>query len=116
RGWGHLLVIPSHHVTSFGAVDADVWSEACELARIAARTVETVLRPARCYVASLGTAAADIPMSSPHLHLHVLPVKDPTVSPARMLSWDDGVLTATPDEWAELRNLLQTQWRAEFEA
>lgn len=110
RAWGHLLVVLDAHVTRFSDLSAPQWAEATELARLAARLLERLEEPARCYVASLGAGRVGIPMSSPHLHLHVIPVDDPDVSPARMLSWDDGVWAAEPQEWEALFERLRHGW------
>jgi histidine triad (HIT) family protein len=110
RAWGHLLVVPRVHTTSFRHLDDRTWAEISSLAARAARALESTLEPARCYVASLGTAATDIPMSSPHLHVHVIPVQDPEVSPSRMLSWDAGVWEGSAQEWSDLRVRLSEGW------
>ncbi len=99
---GHALVLVDEHVTRFSDVDDATWAEATALALVTARRIERALAPVRCYVASLGSAQPDLPMSSPHLHLHVVPIYEPDDKPSRVLTWAHGVLA--PSE-AELRAL-----------
>lgn len=98
----HVMVVMRRHVTTFAATERAAWLEATDLAWRAARALERVLEPARCYVASLGTAREDVPMSSPHLHLHVIPLQDPDERPREVLTWGRGVLVATDAERADL--------------
>lgn len=112
RAEGHLLVALDRHVTSFAAVGDDEWAEASALALRAARALEAALRPARCYVASLGSALGGLPMSSPHLHVHVLPVDDPAARPGRVLSWEDGVFAASEAEAAAILGRVRAAWGA----
>ena len=112
RAEGHLLVALHRHVTAFTDLDDLEWAEATALALRAARALEAELRPARCYVASLGTALPGLPMTSPHLHLHVLPVGDPDARPAQVLSWEGGVLALDDDEHAALLARLRPAWAA----
>lgn len=99
---GHALVLVDRHVTSFAEVDDAAWAEASELALSTARRIERALSPVRCYVASLGSAASDVPMSSPHLHLHVVPIYERTDKPSSVLTWENGVVAASDDELAAL--------------
>ena len=43
RRWGHLMVMPKDHVTSFTEVDEPLWSRANALAHKSARVIERVL-------------------------------------------------------------------------
>ncbi|MCC7535297.1 MAG: HIT family protein [Deltaproteobacteria bacterium] len=110
REWGHVLVVARRHVTSFADTTSDEWSAVSELARQAAIAVERVLRPARCYVASLGTTNDDVVTSYPHLHLHVLPVLRADDRPSAMFSWEPGVLEAEEPEWDGLARALADGW------
>lgn len=92
RATGHVLVALRDHVTTFEAVSDEAFSEASLLSLSIARGLERWLRPSRVYVASLGAASLALPASSPHLHLHVLPVASADATPSSMLGWDDGVL------------------------
>lgn len=110
--WGHVLVIPRAHVERFEALDEDTWLEATKLAHRAARALERVLRPSRCYVASLGTSEPELPMTFPHLHVHVIPVDEPGARPSEVLTWQHGLYDGTDDEWRELHAALVAAWRA----
>jgi diadenosine tetraphosphate (Ap4A) HIT family hydrolase len=108
--WGHVLVVLNRHVTRFGDLDAEIWREACDQAYRAARALETALAPARCFVASLGSSGAIAPMTSPHLHLHVIPVHGPDERPSSVLTWESGVTVGDDAERAELRRVLLAAW------
>src|SRR5687768_7074261 len=45
RCWGHVMVMPKTHVTSFAGVGRALWRRTSELAHRAARVVERVQRP-----------------------------------------------------------------------
>ena len=95
---GHVVVTLRRHVTRFSDIDTAAWLDASRLALEAARIVEEELLPARCYVASLGTAQPGVPMSSPHLHQHVVPVADPASKPSTILTWERGVERLDDDQ------------------
>jgi diadenosine tetraphosphate (Ap4A) HIT family hydrolase len=105
--WGHALVAIHHHVEAFTELEDAAWLEASALALAAARAIEHELAPLRCYVASLGTARSDLPMTSPHLHLHVIPTYDPEDRPSAVLTWEHGVTVAEESEWSALLERLQ---------
>jgi diadenosine tetraphosphate (Ap4A) HIT family hydrolase len=109
--WGHVMVALREHVVRFGDLDDEAWREASDMALGAARTLERALTPVRCYIASLGTARDDLPMTSPHLHLHVIPLYDPDDKPSTVLSWSHGVHVAPETEWARLAARLVLTWR-----
>lgn len=88
---GHTLVVLREHVTTFTQAGGDAWAEATELARRVAIVMEQAHRPSRCYVASLGAGEDGVPMSSPHLHLHVVPVQEPDARPHDVFTWRNGV-------------------------
>ncbi len=104
---GHALVLIDQHVTRFADVDDAAWAEATALALSTARRIERALSPVRCYVASLGSVEPDVPMSSPHLHLHVVPIYEPDDKPSRVLTWAHGVIALSDAELAELAALLR---------
>lgn len=108
--WGHTLILINEHVTRFEELSAETWQEATGLVLCAARALERALRPARCYVASLGAASDDLPMTSPHLHLHVIPIYQAEDKPSAVLTWDRGVTVADEEEWAELHRILLAAW------
>jgi len=107
--WGHTLIVLRQHLTSLDAVSPEIWAGASALAHASGRALERALAPNRCYVAALGTGVSGLPMSFPHLHLHVIPVA-PDARPSEVLTWRDGVFDGTTEEWAELRGLVLGAW------
>ena len=109
---GHALVIPKAHVTSYGEVDPATWAYVNELAHVAARVAEIVMRPRLCYVASIGSnpAVQELLQSSRHLHIHIIPVHRSEDRPADIFSWVEGVYVAEPPEWEELRQQYRSAW------
>ncbi len=105
--WGHLLVVARAHVTSFTAIDDGAHDAMMRLARDAARRLERAMAPARVFVASLGCAHEGLPATSPHLHVHVVPVMDPDARPRDVLTWENGVDEGDAAEWASLRERLR---------
>ena len=110
RRWGHLMIVPKPHVTTFSSVGADVWSRTARIAHQGARVVERVMRPLRCYMASTGSSAGELTQTSMHLHVHVLPLFASEDRPAEVFSWAAGVLVGEPDEWAELTARYREAW------
>ncbi len=106
--WGHLLVVTKRHVTRFTQLEDGEHADAARLTLAAARALERVLDPARVYTASLGTALLGVPMSTPHLHWHVVPVARAAERPSEVLTWSAGVVEATDEEWALLRRSLES--------
>lgn len=111
RCWGHVCVMPKVHVTSLREVSAAVWGRTNALGHKAARVIETVARPRRCYLAATGSSAGELTQSSMHLHLHVIPVHDAEDRPASIFSWQEGVYVGAPDEWEALRATYVRAWR-----
>jgi diadenosine tetraphosphate (Ap4A) HIT family hydrolase len=105
-------VLADAHVTRFEALPLETWEQMARLAHAAARALERALQPTRCYVASLGTAIEDLPMTSPHLHVHVVPLHDPAARPSSVLSWEQGVLAFDEADVAELAHQLLAVWDA----
>jgi diadenosine tetraphosphate (Ap4A) HIT family hydrolase len=110
RRWGHVLVMPRVHVTTYTAVDRGLWARVGALAHRAACVVERVMAPRRCYVASTGSSAGELTQSSAHLHVHVIPLYSPEDRPADVFSWADGIYVGEPDEWASLRARYLEAW------
>ena len=110
RRWGHVMVIPRAHVTTFSGVDASVWARTTSVAHQAARMVERVMQPLRCYMASVGSSAGELAQTSMHLHMHVIPLFQAEDRPAEVFSWAEGVLVGEPDEWAELQQRYCAVW------
>jgi diadenosine tetraphosphate (Ap4A) HIT family hydrolase len=110
RSWGHILVILRPHVTGFAAVDEAQWARVNAAALRAARVVEQVQRPRRVYLASTGSSGGELTQSSAHLHIHALPVHQPTDRPADLFSWSDGLYTASDELFAELQARCVVAW------
>jgi len=108
---GHALVIARRHVEETTALG---WPEYAELQRLAYQAcgaLERTLAPARTFVAVLG-ASAQVPMSFPHFHVHVLPVYETGegARPAQVFSWSAGVLVYEDEEARELAARLRAAW------
>ncbi len=104
---GHLLVLAHRHATRFQDLPPAEWIEMAGLAHRAARALEREVDAARCYVASLGADSPEAPMSSPHLHLHVVPLASPDEKPSAVLTWSEGVYVDTPENWSALQARLE---------
>lgn len=100
--WGHAMVVAHDHVTSYAELDEEAAVEVMRLIRAAAIRIEEALSPLRVFVASLGSSRADLAMTSPHLHWHLVPVGDAPTRPAEVLTWERGVLEGTDEEWRSL--------------
>lgn len=112
RRWGHAMVIPKVHVTSFTAVDPELWATCSRLAHRAARMVEAVMQPRRCYLASTGSSAGELTNTSRHLHIHVIPLYTADDKPSDIFSWTQGVYVGDPEEWGALLGRYREAWRA----
>jgi diadenosine tetraphosphate (Ap4A) HIT family hydrolase len=109
---GHAIVATRAHRTRFDEVETAAWQSVSRLALEVARITERELAPARCYVASLGTARDDIPMTCSHLHQHVVPVHDADARPAEVLTWAHGVERLSDDDGRLLLEQLGPAVRA----
>ena len=110
RRWGHLMVVPKEHVISYAEVEEAQWLEASRLALVAARVIERVQQPRRCYVASTGSSAGELTQTSRHLHLHVIPLYQADDKPSDIFSWSQGVYVAEAPEWEALRDAYRAAW------
>lgn len=110
RRWGHVMVVPRVHVTTYQGVPPEVWARTSATAHRAARMVERTLRPLRCYLASVGSSAGELTQTSMHLHMHVIPLFAAEDRPADVFSWAEGVLVGEPHEWAELLQRYRDAW------
>lgn len=104
--WGHLMVVTRRHVTSFEGLSPAEHAEASALVYRAACLLERIFNPVRVFTASLGTGRSDIPMSSPHQHWQVVPTNHEGERPSDVLTWSNGVVVGTDEEWAALRASL----------
>ena len=107
--WGHMLVVTKRHVERFTELSDDEHAESAALCLRAARAMERKLAPPRVFVASLGSARENLPMTCPHLHWHVVPVAHGE-RPREVLTWRHGVLQGSPEEW----HALELDMRAEL--
>ena len=112
RRWGHVMVMPKPHVTDYQSVDPQLWSRSSALAHRAARMVERIQQPRRCYMASLGSSGGELTQTSRHLHIHVIPIYDTDDRPSSVFSWSEGVYVGTEQEWAQLLATYQRGWQA----
>jgi diadenosine tetraphosphate (Ap4A) HIT family hydrolase len=112
RRWGHVMVTPKAHVTSYAEVDPELWARTSRLAHRAARVVERVCRPRRVYMASTGSSGGELTQSSQHLHVHAIPVYEADDRPYSVFSWREGVYVGSPEEWAELLAACRQEWDA----
>lgn len=110
RRWGHVMVMPKAHVTSFASVEPWLWARCNALAHTCARLVERVMKPLRCYVASTGSSAGELTQSSEHLHVHVIPLYTPDDKPSSIFSWQEGIYVAERSEWLALRDAYVEAW------
>jgi diadenosine tetraphosphate (Ap4A) HIT family hydrolase len=106
RHWGQTMVLVKPHITRFSELAHEQWIEATSAAYTAARRIEEALGPVRCFVSCLGTARTDLPMSCPHIHVHIDPIYDRNERPSEVFTLDQGVLEAEDHEWQALRERL----------
>ncbi len=108
---GHAIVIARPHIEETTALGWPIYSDLQRLAYEACSALERTLAPARTFVAVLG-ASAQLPMSFPHFHIHVLPVYETGegARPAHVFSWSVGVLVYEDAEARELSTRLRAAW------
>ncbi|GGJ80876.1 hypothetical protein GCM10011583_10490 [Streptomyces camponoticapitis] len=103
---GRVLVAPKAHVEHVvRELDEEAYTRLMLVVRRVALAVESVLRPERTYLLSLGSQQANS-----HLHWHIAALP-PGVPPERQqyhaLMAENGVLTPAPDEIAALVTRLR---------
>lgn len=108
---GHALVLAREHREDTADLGWPLYSELQRLAYDTSVALKTALSPLRIFVAVLG-ASAQVPMSFPHFHIHVLPVyeSDERARPANVFSWSAGVLVYEDDEARELGRRVKAAW------
>jgi diadenosine tetraphosphate (Ap4A) HIT family hydrolase len=108
---GHAIVIAREHVEETTKLGWPTYAELQHLAYDAGIAIERTLAPARTFVAVLG-ASAQLPMSFPHFHIHVIPVYETGdgARPAHVFSWSRGVLVYDDEEARELATRLRAAW------
>jgi diadenosine tetraphosphate (Ap4A) HIT family hydrolase len=113
RRFGHVLVLLDAHVTRLSDVPEGVWLEACAHAWRAARVLERELGALRCYTGSFGSSkGTELPLSSSHVHLHVIPIYDEDDRPSQVLTSANGLVVADDAEWRALHARLVAAWNA----
>jgi diadenosine tetraphosphate (Ap4A) HIT family hydrolase len=110
RRWGHIVVMPNAHVTTYTGVEPSLWARINAEALRAARMLERIRAPLRIYITSTGSSAGELTQTSMHLHVHVIPLYDNEDRPADVFSWQGGVWVAEPDEWELLRSEYARAW------
>jgi diadenosine tetraphosphate (Ap4A) HIT family hydrolase len=110
----HLLVLARRHVEHIHQLSAEEHADLQRLAFRAAVALEACFHPVRIYTAVLGSAAP-LPMSYPHLHVHVVPVmdSDERARPARVFTWSEGVILYDEADVLALAAELRPHWPAE---
>jgi diadenosine tetraphosphate (Ap4A) HIT family hydrolase len=110
RRWGHLVVMPNRHVTTYSGIEPALWARINQDALHAAKMLERIRAPLRIYVTSTGSSAGELLQTSMHLHVHVIPLYDDHDRPADVFSWQGGVTVAEHDEWEALRSEYARAW------
>ena len=100
--WGQIVVALDEHLVSYAQVSAAQWSDLSLLALRCAQMLEAELAPARCYLTATGSSEEGLPMTTPHIHINVIPVDDPTLHPKEVLTWDRGIVVADDRDWHDL--------------
>lgn len=109
RTWGQTMIVLHEHKTTFGELSIEEWSEMSFLLKKSTVGLENVLKPLRCYVASLGSVE-NLTNTCPHLHFNILPIYSQVDKPSDIFTWKNGLYQATDAEWEELRCLLMKEW------
>lgn len=107
RTWGQTMVLLNDHKESISQLTKEEWSELLEMTRKYTVRIETVLRPLRCYVASLG-ATENLPNTCPHIHFNIIPIYDQNDKPIDIFTWEKGVYKGTEKEWEVLLDQLKS--------
>jgi histidine triad (HIT) family protein len=110
RRWGHVVVMPRAHVTTYTGCTPELWNRINADALHAAKMLERIRSPLRIYITSTGSSAGELLQTSMHLHVHVIPLYDNTDRPADVFSWQAGVVVAEHDEWETLRAEYAEAW------
>jgi diadenosine tetraphosphate (Ap4A) HIT family hydrolase len=105
--WGHVVVVPRRHVESFVEMTDAEHAAAGRLTTSVARAIETTMRPNRVFVAALGSARDDLPMTTAHMHWHVVPVDDERPRPRDVFTWEHGVMIGDADDWAAVTETIR---------
>jgi diadenosine tetraphosphate (Ap4A) HIT family hydrolase len=110
RRWGHIVVMPQQHVTTYRGLSPQLWARINDEALRAARMLETIRSPLRIYVTSTGSSAGELTQTSMHLHVHVIPLYDNHDRPADVFSWQTGVYVGSHAEFEDMRTEYAKAW------
>ena len=110
---GHLWVAPRNHVTRHTELSRTAWLALQGVAHDALTALEAYARPARVYVAALGSVAP-LERTFPHVHLHVVPIYDGGEGdrPSEVFTWKHGVVGYDEPAATRWREGLQAAWPA----
>lgn len=106
RFWGHTLVVLKKHKERFTELSETEEKTLQELTYKYAKQIERVLKPSRCYTASLG-AEQNLINTCPHIHINLIPVYDKNLRPSEVFTWENGLFSGTKEEWKILYNSLK---------
>jgi diadenosine tetraphosphate (Ap4A) HIT family hydrolase len=108
---GHLLVILREHEEDVTALGSARYLELQRAAYEASLALQSALSPRRIFIAALG-APRSVPMSFPHVHLHVIPLfeEDERARPARVFSWTEGVVVYSEASAARIAAQIREAW------
>jgi diadenosine tetraphosphate (Ap4A) HIT family hydrolase len=111
---GHVIVWLKRHQEHVHELEWLVYAAVQRLTYEASIALKLALSPVRVYSALLGSTQP-LPISYPHLHVHVIPVfdTDERSRPARVFSWSEGIVMYEDAEALELAALLRAHWPRE---
>ena len=101
RTWGQTMILLNSHKTVVSEVSKEEWNELTENSRKVSVILENVLKPLRCYIASLGSIE-NLPNTCPHIHFNVIPIYKAEDKPSEIFTWEKGVIAADEKEWGDL--------------
>jgi diadenosine tetraphosphate (Ap4A) HIT family hydrolase len=110
RCWGHAVVVPRAHVTTYGECGDKLWARIQAMAFRAATMIEALRAPKRVYITSTGSNTRELVQTSRHIHVHVIPVDTEEDRPADVFTWAHGVWVAERDEWESLADEYRACW------
>ncbi len=101
RFWGHIIVSAKQHVETFTELPDETHTALFKNAYKAAKILEQLIKPARCYVASVGSEQ-NLVNTCPHIHIHVIPVTGKSLKPSEVFTWEKGIFSGSKKEWSTL--------------
>ncbi|MCW3071273.1 MAG: hypothetical protein JWO44_1163 [Bacteroidetes bacterium] len=107
RFWGHAIITLKRHVEQQSRVSETENSALFSNAHAAAKAIEQLLKPSRCYIAALGSEQSLI-NTCPHIHVNVIPVYDKSMKPSGVFTWENGITTGSQKEWETLCNSMRS--------